>query len=462
MSTSDLSNFGEEHFGTVKLGHKARNACVVKLANLLRRHPGGTLPDKLSAPKDYKALMRLVHRPEVTHASVLQPHRQRTVRLMEQSESQVLLLVHDATTLDYSSLKSLANDLGPIGDGRGRGYLCHNSLAIDPQRRQVLGLANQILHHCDTVPKNESVAAKRLRDNRESRLWTKAVQQIGSVAPEKLVIDVCDRGADIFEFLSWEVKHGRHFVVRSTYNRALLLADGADQPAYLHDYARTLPALDHKTITIQGRNGSPDRQAKIAVSAGPATVLAPHVKRGEHDRTPLRLWMVRVWEPNPPADCEAVEWLLLTTEVVEQPSDAWLVVSWYECRWMVEEFHKAMKTGCDIEELQFASIKGLEPTIALLSVVATTLLNLRSLSRSPEAKTTLATDIVDASYVAVLSLWRYKKKRDLTVHEFFYALARLGGHQNRKCDGQPGWLVLWRGWTKLELLHTGYEIRGET
>ena len=129
---------------------------------------------------------------------------------------------------------------------------------------------------------------------------------------------------------------------------------------------------------------------------------------------------------------------------------------------MVEEFHKAMKTGCDIEELQFASIKGLEPTIALLSVVATTLLNLRSLSRSPQAKTLLATEIVDASYVEVLSLWRYKKKRDLTVHEFFYALARLGGHQNRKCDGQPGWLVLWRGWTKLELFHTGCEIRGET
>ena len=31
---------------------------------------------------------------------------------------------------------------------------------------------------------------------------------------------------------------------------------------------------------------------------------------------------------------------------------------------------------------------------------------------------------------------------DWTVHEFFYALARLGGHQNRKSDEEPGWLVL--------------------
>ena len=54
-------------------------------------------------------------------------------------------------------------------------------------------------------------------------------------------------------------------------------------------------------------------------------------------------------------------------------------------------------------------------------------------------------------HVVTLSLWRYKQPRnDLTMHTFYYALARLGGHQNRKHDHPPGWLVLWRGWTKLQ------------
>lgn len=460
LAISELLSFGEEHFGTADLGHKAREACLVKLANLLQRHPGGTLPVKLAAPKNYRAMMRFVNRPEVTHAAVLEPHRQRTFRLMEQVEGPVALLVHDGTVLDYSSLKSLAGALGPVGNGCGRGYLCHNSLAIDPQRRQVLGLANQILHRCDEVPKNESLTAKRLREGRESRLWTTAVKQIGPVAPGKLIVDVCDRGADIFEFLAWEVKQNRHFVVRSKNNRSLVVEGDDAEPVYLHDYARTLPALGQKTITVHGRNGAPDRQATVQVSAAAVTIKPPHVTCGVYEKKPLALWVVRVWEENPPGDSEGVEWILLTTQAASTVRAAWQVVSWYECRWLIEEYHKAQKTGCQVEDFQFTTTAALEPTIALMSVVATTLLNLRSLSRQPEAKTLPATTVVDADYVKVLSLWRYKEERELTIYEFFFALARLGGHQNRKGDGHPGWLVLWRGWMKLQMMQTGYEIRG--
>ncbi len=108
--------------------------------------------------------------------------------------------------------------------------------------------------------------------------------------------------------------------------------------------------------------------------------------------------------------------------------------------------------------MQFTTTARLEPAIALLSIVALTLLNLREAGRRPDAKTRLATTLLAPDYVELLSLWRYRKSRDdLTVHEFFFALARLGGHQNRKCDGHPGWLVLWRGWTKLQTMLDGYD-----
>jgi hypothetical protein len=103
-----------------------------------------------------------------------------------------------------------------------------------------------------------------------------------------------------------------------------------------------------------------------------------------------------------------------------------------------------------IENPQFATEERLQPTIALLSVVALTLLNLRDTSRRADAKTRPATDVISVEYVEVLSGWHYKQARtDLTIHEFFYALARLGGHQNRRHDKQSGWLVLWQGWTML-------------
>ena len=115
-----------------------------------------------------------------------------------------------------------------------------------------------------------------------------------------------------------------------------------------------------------------------------------------------------------------------------------------------------MKTGCGVENLQFTSTERLDPMILLLTAVAVTLLNLRDASRREDATTRLATDLVSVEYVQVLSGWRYKIVRDdLTVSEFFYALARLGGHQNRKHDKLPGWLVLWRGWTTLQAMLDG-------
>lgn len=104
-----------------------------------------------------------------------------------------------------------------------------------------------------------------------------------------------------------------------------------------------------------------------------------------------------------------------------------------------------MKPGCAIEDMQFCTTARPEPAIALISIVAVTLFNLRDATRRPAAQERSGHTLLAPEYITVLSLWRYKNVRsNLTVHEFFYALGRLGGHQNRKCDRAPGWLVLWR------------------
>jgi hypothetical protein len=195
----------------------------------------------------------------------------------------------------------------------------------------------------------------------------------------------------------------------------------------------------------------------LLISAAAVLVHPPHAKHGEHGREPLPMWVVRVWEPHPPKGAKAIEWFLLTNEPVQSLADADRVVGWYQTRWVIEEFHKAMKTGCQIEELQFTDTARLEPMIALLSAVATTLLNLHAACELPDAKSQPAQTRVDTAYIEVLSGWRYGEIRQLTVHDFFYALARLGGHQNRRGDKRPGWIVLWRGWTKLQAMLDGAE-----
>src|SRR5205823_4835800 len=107
-----------------------------------------------------------------------------------------------------------------------------------------------------------------------------------------------------------------------------------------------------------------------------------------------------------------------------------------------------LKTGCGIEQMQFTTEQALQPAIALISVTAVGLLNLRDAARQPDAKTRPARAMVPLLAVVVLSLWRYHERREtMSVHDFCMALARLGGHQNRTGDGMPGWLTLWRGWS---------------
>ena len=101
--------------------------------------------------------------------------------------------------------------------------------------------------------------------------------------------------------------------------------------------------------------------------------------------------------------------------------------------------------------------------LCLLSVVALSLLQLRNASRQEDAPTRPAVDVMPEAHVAVLSGWRFGRVRmGLTVHEFFYALARLGGHQNRRHDHRPGWIVLWRGWVKLQNMVDGATAVGFT
>jgi hypothetical protein len=217
-----------------------------------------------------------------------------------------------------------------------------------------------------------------------------------------------------------------------------------------------LAALGQQTVSVEQNTGQPAREALVRVAAGAVRILPPAAHRGEHGHEPLAVWVVHVRELNPPAGATALEWVVLTNVPTADLAGAVERLEWYRCRGVIEEYHKAQKTGCGIEEMQFTTRRALSAAVAMISVVATQLLRLRDLSRRPDSQDRPATEVVAPDYVEVLCAWRWKQRRtDLSVHEFFYAVARMGGHQNRRGDRNPGWLVLWRGWTKLQLMVDG-------
>jgi Transposase DNA-binding len=449
------ASLGREIFGAAELGDRRRSERLIKTFDRMCSHPGGTLPDKLASPPDLRGFYRLCDGDDVTHQAIIEPARAHTQARIRAGPHEVLIL-HDATELDYTTLSTLTDDLGQIGKGDRRGYLCHNVLAVAADSGEALGLIDQILHRRDEVSQDETLAEHRDRPTRESRLW---VRGTGHLPADPRLIDIADQGADTFEFLEHESRSGRRFVIRASKTRKVYAGHEPSGPRLeFKAYARGLPELGRFTMDVQPQPGRKARKdAEFVVRAAAVLVCPPHAKAGHHGDDPLPLYVVQVSEVSPPKGEKAIEWTLLTNERVETFEEALRVTGWYERRWVVEEFHKAQKTGCRIEDMQFTTTERLEPAIALLSVVAVTLLNLREASRRDDAKTRRADTLLSTEYVEVLSLKRYGQVRnDLTIHEFFLALARLGGHQNRKCDGPPGWLVLWRGWMKLQDMLDGY------
>jgi hypothetical protein len=481
---SPKGTFGESNFAHAQLGDSRRTKRLVSLADLMTRRPGGALPQKLNNPKDLKAFYRLMNCEEVTHEAIVSAHRATTFEKIEACESPVLVL-HDATELDFTKHFCVAKTMGQIGNGNHRGYIAHNSLAVDSITGRVLGLANQVLHHRADVSVKETLGHKRIRESRESLLWLKGVEPLPC---DRKLIDVCDQGADTFEFFELEVNSGRRFVIRCAYDRGIAIghADPANSDSsHLRTYARTLPVAGTWQLQVSSRapnkcpvkkgkkttgkkppnerNARVARTANIALSFATVEINPPGKKHGNHGRNPLKVWVIRVWENDPPEGQERLEWFLITNEVVESFSDAYRVVGWYEKRWIVEEYHKGMKTGCQIESPQFTTEDRLQPAIALISIITLTLLEMRDASRRSDATTRQARVLISERYVEVLCAWRHGKLRsDWTIHDFYFALARLGGHQNRKGDHPPGWQTIWRGWNDLQAMVTGVEAMEKT
>lgn len=456
-ATVTVSGFGREHFGKAELGDRRRTERLVRAADQVTCHPGGTLPQKLPGPADLKALYRLVGRREVTHEAVLATHRDRTLGLMRRHPG-VVLTVHDTTQLDYTTRRSLAG-LGQVAKGNHRGYLCHNTLAVDAATGDVIGLANQILHRRPRVAKKETLKKRRGRADRETRLWKAGSEAVGAAPAGCTWVDVCDRGADVFEYLDHKHATGGLYVVRSKHNRNV---EAGGEITGLHAHARSLPDLGTTAVGVTARAAKPGvaarkaRRAVVRVAAGPVTLRVPVSRAGDHRDEPLSCWVVHVKEPDPPAGERPLEWVLLTDVETVTYAQAVERAAWYGRRPVIEEYHKGQKTGCGIELPQLTDEARLRPVIALLSVVTVLLLNLRDAARDPEAPQRPAAELAPAEYVRVLSGWRWRDPdRPATAAEFLLAVARLGGHLNRKSDGPPGWLTLWRGWTNLHQMVLG-------
>jgi transposase-like protein/DDE family transposase len=444
------------------LGDQRLNVRRDRLIAAFEQSPDAPFPAACAGDAEVEALYRFLRNRRVSWREVVEPHLRATeARCAAVGE---VLVLHDTTDMVFRGAAPRAG-LRTLSTQR-QGYWLHVALAVSAEGlRAPLGLlALQPFVRPVRAPGPPSPPSTPQADSpKESRCWGEGVAAVRArLATRAAAIHVMDRAGDSYELFADLLAHHDRFVVRLAQDRQVTTEDGAGR---LHTVVPR-EALGERQVTLAPRSAGsrpqyarhkhPPREGRVATLRFAAREVT--LQRPAHlpSRVPphLRVHVVYVWEVDAPAGEVPVEWRLISREPIATVTDVLRIIDVYRTRWLIEEFFKALKTGCAYEQRQLESLHTLLVALALLAPVAWQLLLLRHLAQTaPESP---ATAVLTARQLALLRAHASRPQLgpQPTVAEALLAVASLGGHLRQ--NGPPGWLVLGRGLHKLGLMESGW------
>ncbi len=434
-----------------KFSDRRLGARLAVITEKLSANPSLSFP-KVFTSAELEGAYRFFGNSVVTPDVILSSHFERT-RSGTAAESTVLV-VHDSSTFSFDP------DGERVGLGRvrekGQAFFAHVSLVLsDDGKRRPLGLAN-----LTTWVRGEDRSG-----NEKSRWWKNTQVSTERLGGPQNLVHIMDREADDYALFARLVEGQHRFIIRVAHDR-LLAESTRSQPLKISDSLAQIECAVNRDAKLAKRSDRarspkqkaihPSRGTRIAQLAIGATSLC--LKRpttqDEGLADSLTLHLVRVWEPAPPATEAPIEWQLLTTEPIASADALLRIVDRYRARWTVEEYFKALKTGCAFPNRQLGDYEGLVNALAVFAPIACRMLALRSHAQhEPDAP---ATRVLEPVEVEVLrTLGRTKLSSTPSTRDVLLAVAALGGHI--KWSGEPGWLTISRGFTELEALTRGWK-----
>lgn len=458
MFTADDKTWAHRTFGSAHLGDCRRAARLVEYAAAQARSAkASTLRacrgDTAAAEGAYRFIeSKLLETEDIAAAGY-----EATARMLPAVGD--LLAIQDTTALTFAA--RLSPELGPVGavetTGKTKGMFCHSTLLLGAETGETLGLIDQ--HWWVRLAGVRASDTKKTRayEDKESFKW----QQADQAARKRLgadwarVITVGDRETDITAYLSWKVAQGDRFVLRALHDRAV---EGEDKR--LRAAVAKAPVLGTLAVEVAQRGGEHGRVKRTALLEvrGITVKLAPDDGKKAERPTVGAVWAT---ERHPPEGCEALDWLLYTSEPTASAQEAIRALNIYGKRWRIEDFHKAWKSGCGVEDRRMQSEDTLWRVAVILAFVAVRLVQLRD-----------ERDLQDEPCDRVLTTMQWKmlwvsteKRKPIpavapTRQWACHAIGRMGGWLPRK-GTRPGWQALWEGWARLEERIEGLRLAQE-
>jgi Transposase DNA-binding/Transposase Tn5 dimerisation domain len=439
-----FNEFGAANFNDARLTSRLQ-----LLANQFVRQPLASIPQACGSWSNSKAAYRFCSNEKVSFAAILAPHYDRTVERAGLSGASVILCPQDTTTLNYIAHPA-TQGLGQVGTkpGRSLGMLLHSTLALSPQGR-FFGLLHA---HCWSRPKRKKGRRSRHQkkiDDKESFRWLESFRHVDQLAgshPQHLWVSVEDREGDIYPVLQEATAPGHHagLLVRARHDRAL--ADGNKHSLFEH--LRRLAQAGTWSTRVPRHEDQPARAVTLSIRFDQVKLSPP---RDHRRQPPITLWAVWAEEIDPPAGQKPIRWCLLSSVPVRTLAEAIERIEWYLKRWTIEEFHRVLKSGCQVEARQLATRQRLQRALALDMVVAWRVMDLTKAARlQPDAPADLwlSTDEWQALHCYVHQSSSLPEEPP-TISQAVLWIAQLGGFLARKSDGHPGSMTLWRGLQRL-------------
>ena len=370
MFISDVQSWSENTFGKCALGDARRTMRLVKMAASLAKSIGQSVVKSIDDESQVEGAYRLLRNAQVVSEDIAEGGFCATAALVKNAGT--LLALEDTTSLNFRH--AVAEELGYIGPPRQKkkGMQVHSVLLLKAESQETLGLIEQSrwLRQASALASKNQRAAQAYRD-KESFKWQRSSEAMAARLGDTLqhTISVCDRESDIYEYMHYKVSAGQRFVLRTHYNRKL-----DESGRKLFDTVRDVEGAGTYKARIEQKGGRAARTATMELAYAPVRVLAPD--RKQRDFPTIELTVVTCREIS--KSSQPVEWILLTTERVSSAEDARRIVSYYEARWKIEEFHKAWKSGgTQIEKSRLQSVGNLERMAVILAFIAVRLLQLR-------------------------------------------------------------------------------------
>lgn len=442
-----------EIFAKSELGDPRRSRRAAKVAEALAESPNQSLPRALASTAELEGGYRLLSGAHCDFTALMAAVQAATCE--EASKEERVLVIHDTT--DLKCLSASAEEVGFLPTGKA-GFYIHHALCVSTQSNRPLGVIwSEVWGRAQRSRgrgKRLSGSALAKLEDRESDRWLHGVTHAHEWLKDcTQVVHVFDTEADSYRVFAHLFELQADFVVRLRHDRRVM--DG-----YLSEVLAAAPIKLDRLVDIGKRKskrmpncthqGRPARMAHLQIRATTIEILPPkHLPQSE----PVQLNVIQVLEEKPPAGEKPISWVIATALPIRTKADIAWVVDIYRARWQVEEFHKALKTGCALEKRQLESFDAITSLLALCYPIANELLHLRSRSRD---KGLPASDVLRPSLLDCLRA--HPKARKLgpnpSAEEALNVIAGLGGHI--KNNGPPGWQTLGGGYTELITFERGW------